>query len=43
VIEIVIEIGVEQTRFFNVTGFTVPIFVTEIVIEFFKPAVLVFS
>jgi len=36
VIEIGIEIGMEQTRLFNVTGSTMPIFVIEIVIEFFR-------
>ena len=33
---IVTEIGMKQTRLFNVTGDTMPIFVTEIVIEFFR-------
>jgi len=38
VIEIVVEIGMKQTRLFqcNRTGSIMPIFMTEIVIEFFR-------
>ena len=36
VIEIVIEVGMEQTRLFSVTASTMSIFVIEIMIEFFR-------